>query len=247
MGLKNPPGIIPAIDMPLGKGIVYIDKLKGLRDEITGLKIGSDIIDNYGYFTTRHLLNEIECEHDIIIDLQKRATDIPNQINKQVRDGAENFGAKAYIGSPAGAGSNAGMIEREYGSFQAFIKACRECDIEPIIVLEMTQPGATYFLREDASEDLARLSKQEGVKYFVAPATRPKRIEIYRKILGEDAEIISPGVGPQKTGDPIKDATNAIKLGADHIVSGRTLINAESPHNMGKRLYEAILEAWIKR
>lgn len=247
MSLKKAPGIIPALDTELGKSILYIDRLIGLKDEITGLKIGSDIIDNYGYYTTKALFNDIGVGYDIIIDLQKRATDIPDQIKKQVRDGVKNLGAKAYIGSPLGSGSAYGLTEKTVGSLEAFVDVCREYGIDPIVVLEMTQPGATRFSSPEACEELARISMELGVKYFVAPATRPHRIEVYRKIIGSEGEIISPGAGKQKTGDVVLDAVEAIKAGADHLVIGRGLLQADDPISTGKRIYEAALKAWQSR
>ncbi len=139
------------------------------------------------------------------------------------------------------------MTEKEKGTTEAMVEECIAIGVEPVLVLEMTQPGATYFLREGASEDLAKLGKELGVNYFVAPATRPERIEVYRKILGDGVEIISTGVGPQKTGDPVEDAVNAVKAGADHLVIGRALMNADNPVDQGKRIYEAIERAHSTR
>lgn len=246
MTLKKPPGIVPALDTSLGRAIIYIDRLSGLKDEITGLKIGSDIIDNYGYHITKCLFDDIGINYDLIIDMQKRATDIPDQIKKQTRD-AKIFGGKAYIGSPLGSGSSEGLTEKEIGSLEAFVNSCKEYGMDPIVVLEMTQPGATYFVREGACEELAKISMKLGVKYFVAPATRPHRIEVYRSIIGSEGEIFSPGSGPQKTGNVVEDAVEAIKAGADHLVIGRGLLEADDPVEIGKRIYEAVLKAWQTR
>ena len=120
-----------------------------------------------------------------------------------------------------GSGANPEAInEKEIGTTEALIDICKDNGFEPILVLEMTQPGATYFLREGASEDLARIGKDKGVRYFVAPATRPKRIEVYRNIIGDNGEIISTGVGPQKTGNPLEDIVNANLSAMNKIDSG---------------------------
>ncbi len=247
MSLKSPPGIVPALDTSLGKALIYTDRLKGLENEITGLKIGSDIVDKYGFLVARNLFDDIETNFEFIVDLQKRGTDIPDQIEKQVKDAASLMKCQAYISSPLGAGSSEGLDEDKIGSLEAFVNACKEYKIEPVVVLEMTQPGSLYFARDGASEELAKISMRLGVKYFVAPATRPQRIEVYRDIIGENGEIISPGSGPQKTGDVVTDASNAVKAGADHLVIGRGLLRADDPIDTGKRIYEAAMNAYQAR
>ena len=138
-------------------------------------------------------------------------------------------------------------VDKKIGSLQAFVKSCDKNDIVPIVVLEMTQPGATYFVKEGASEDLTRISLDLGVKYFVAPANKPERLKVYRKIICDKGEIISPGAGPQKTGDVVKDAVNAIRLGADHLVIGRGIYQTENPVDTTRRIYEAIKKEYGNR
>ena len=246
MVLKEAPGIVPAIDMPLGKALPYIAKLQGLSKLITGLKLGSDIIDVHGFNTTALVLEELENELPIILDLQKRGNDVPFMVKRQVNTAAE-YGIGTYIGHPIGSGSNDGPEEKDWGTLQAFVRYSQQSNIDPIVVLELTPPGSSYFLGDEASEELARVSKELGVKYFVAPATRPERIGVYREILGDECEIISPGTGPQKTGDVVADAVNAIKAGADHLVIGRGIYQAKDPFETVERVYAAIEEAYCKR
>jgi len=241
--LKAPPGLVPALDMPLGRALLYLDRLKGLKDAVTGVKYGSDIADRYGNLTAFALFEDIGLEFPIIYDRQKGGSDIPDQVRKQVREAAR-LGVVAYIGQTLGSGANPSATEEKvFGTTEAMIDQCKKGGLEPVLVLEMTQPGATHFLREGASEDLARYAKDRGVRYFVAPATRPERIEVYRKIIGDECEIISPGIGPQKTGDPVKDAESAVRAGADHLVIGRALIDAEDPVDLGRRIFEAVVKA----
>jgi len=244
--LKDAPGIVPAIDMRLGKAVVYVDKLGGLTDEITGLKVGSDVVDDYGFMMMTSLFADIESDLPVILDLQKRGTDVPFMIKRQVET-ASKRSFNAYIGSPLGSGSNSDLDEKKIGSLEAFVKYCNDNDIAPIIVLEMTQPGATRFIRTGAPEELTRISLDLGVKYFVAPATKPERIKVYRNIIGDQGEIISPGSGKQKTGDVVKDAVNAVNEGADHLVIGRGIYESDNHVDTIKRIFEAIERAYQKR
>ncbi len=246
MPLKKAPGIVPAVDMNLGKAAVYVDKLRGLQEEVTGLKVGSDIYDEFGYLIGNKVMEQAGLDLPLILDMQKRGTDVPFMIERQNKMAGE-YGFAAYIGSPLGSGSQPGETNKEMGSLNAFVRYCRESEMEPIIVLEMTQPGSTRFAADGACEDLARLSMELGVKYFVAPATRPERIQVYREILGDRGEIVSPGSGPQKTGDVVADAVSAIEHGADHLVIGRGLYGSDDPVGTTKRIFEAVARAHEKR
>lgn len=241
--LKPAPGLFPGIDMPLGSALVTIDKMQGLNDEITALKIGSQVIEGHGFLTTARLLQESGNTLPLCYDRQKGATDVPFMVNRQVEWTAPH-GFDSYIGSPLGAGSNS--IEDAQGTLEAFVASCKKFNISPIVVLEMTQPGALRFSSQAQAVQLAKLAYDLGVRYFVAPATKPDRIAAYREVIG-DSEIISPGVGPQKSGNPIEDAKSAILHGADHIVVGRAIYNAADPVAAAKDLYAAIAEAHAER
>lgn len=221
------PGIIPAIDLDLHDAKTLIKKLENSRENISGLKIGSILVMNHGL---PKVLKSLNTNIPIILDMQKGGTDIPNMVNNQIKIAASN-GITAIIGAPLGAGSN----QSPAGTFETFVNSCNNNDIIPIIVLEMTQPGASYFLRKNASEELAELVCKFNVPHVVAPATKPERIELYRSIFSKNAkeiEIISPGVGPQKTGNVVEDCSNALLHGADHLVVGRAIYQAKEPNSI---------------
>ncbi|MCK4730385.1 MAG: orotidine 5'-phosphate decarboxylase [Candidatus Aenigmarchaeota archaeon] len=248
--LKNPPGIVPAMDMPLGKALMEMYQLNNLTNEITGFKIGSEIRDGYGYSTMRRVLDEADIRMPTIFDGQKDGCDVPDFIVGQVERVAKDGKFDSYIGSPLGAGSNVINLDLnegyKQGSLEAFVNTCYEQNIVPIIVLEMTQPGAIRYSSHEQCEELARDAIDLGVRYFVAPANKPERLEVYRKII-DDGEIVSPGAGPQKTGNVFKDAESAISSGADHLVIGRGIFNSDNPEQITKELYGGILEAYDAR
>ena len=249
MALNEAPGLMPAIDMNTGKAVVYLDKLSGLKNEVSALKIGSSVVGGeMAYLVFDRLMKNIGVDYmPRVVDLQKGGSDGPDFIRMQL-DLAKEHGYDGFIGHPLGSGYNPDAItEKEKGSAQAFIEGCIERDLTPFIVLELTFPKSTYFLRDGASEELAKASYDMGVRNFIAPATRPERIKVYRKIVGEDSRVSSPGVGKQKTGDPFRDAEEAVLSGADDIVVGRAMINSEDPLDMAKRLYEVVYNAYIER
>jgi orotidine-5'-phosphate decarboxylase len=249
MGLKEAPGLMPAIDMNTGKAVVYLNRLRGLEEQITAPKVGSEVIGGeMAYVVFGQLMNDIGLgDMAKVVDLQKGGTDVPEFIKRQIRLGGK-YGYEAFIGSPLGSGHNPdALTEKEHGSLQAFVTECGGFGITPIVVLEMTQPGSNYFLRDGASEELAEISYGMGVRHFVAPATKPDRIKVYRGKIGEESNIISPGVGPQKTGDPVKDVIAAVHAGTDYPVIGRALYQSDDPVEMGKVLFDAVHNAYRER
>ncbi len=104
------------------------------------------------------------------------------------------------------------------------VRACVESakGAEVFVVTEMSHPGGQEFTAKHA-EEFARLAVRAGASGIIAPATRPDRVRILRGVVGERL-ILSPGVGAQggKPGD-------AIRAGADAVIVGRALYEAEDP------------------
>jgi orotidine-5'-phosphate decarboxylase len=240
--IKEPPSIISALDVSfdVAKKIAYeLDKIT----HVSGLKIGSMLVMEHGLKVCQALKSNVP----VILDMQKGATDIPEIVREQVKLAA-SYDVDAFIGSPLGAGSGRGTTKQ--GTLEAFVSACMEYSVIPIVVLEMTQPGATYFIRESACEELAQMICGLEIPYVVAPATKPERITLYREIFereSADVEIISPGVGPQRTGDPLKDSAEAVRHGADHVVIGRAIYKANNPANVALKIGGEIQKAFRER
>jgi orotidine-5'-phosphate decarboxylase len=77
---------------------------------------------------------------------------------------------------------------------------------------------------------MARMAVEAGASGVVAPATRPERIKLIRSIIGERI-IISPGVGAQGG-----SAGEALQAGADYLIVGRSIYEAEDPVGSAKKL-----------
>jgi len=89
-------------------------------------------------------------------------------------------------------------------------------------VTEMSHPGGATFTALHA-EEMAEMGVRCGVAGFIAPATRPDRIKMIRRIAG-DLKILSPGVGAQGG-----SASAAISAGADYVIVGRSVYGAKDP------------------
>jgi len=90
------------------------------------------------------------------------------------------------------------------------------------VVAEMSHPGATTFFHGGAAEKIAALAMECGADGIIAPATRPERVKVLRRIVGK-RKILSPGIGAQGG-----DATAVAKL-VDGIIVGRAIYEAEDP------------------
>jgi orotidine-5'-phosphate decarboxylase len=90
------------------------------------------------------------------------------------------------------------------------------------VVAEMSHPGATAFFHDGAAEKIAGLAMECGADGIIAPATRPERVKVLRKIIG-NRKILSPGVGAQGG-----DAAAIAKI-VDGIIVGRAIYDAEDP------------------
>jgi orotidine-5'-phosphate decarboxylase len=90
------------------------------------------------------------------------------------------------------------------------------------VVAEMSHPGATAFFHGGTAEKIAGLAMECGADGIIAPATRPERVKLLRKIVGK-RKILSPGIGAQGG-----DAAMVAKL-VDGIIVGRAIYDAENP------------------
>jgi orotidine-5'-phosphate decarboxylase len=90
------------------------------------------------------------------------------------------------------------------------------------VVAEMSHPGATTFFHGGAAEKIAALAMECGADGIIAPATRPDRVKVLRKIVG-NRKILSPGVGAQGG-----DAAAVAEI-VDGIIIGRAIYEAEDP------------------
>jgi len=64
----------------------------------------------------------------------------------------------------------------------------------------------------------------------IAPATRPERIKFIRGLVGE-LKILTPGVGAQGG-----SAAQAIEAGADYVIVGRSIYQAENPRDVAEQI-----------
>ncbi len=107
-------------------------------------------------------------------------------------------------------------------SVQACLDSANKHEKELFLLTEMSHPGAKMFLQKDA-EEIAKMGVDMGITNYVAPATRLDRLSKIRDIVGDDACIISPGVGKQGG-----DAKKTLEF-ASAIIVGRSIYESDDP------------------
>ncbi len=138
-----------------------------------------------------------------------KVADIPNT-NRLIVEQAIARGASGVI-CHAFAGED---------SVRACVDAAKGAEV--FVVTELSHPGGQEFTAKHA-EEFARLAVRAGATGIIAPATRPERVRALRGMVG-DRLILAPGVGAQG-GKP----ADAIRAGADAVIVGRSLYEAEDP------------------
>jgi orotidine-5'-phosphate decarboxylase len=94
-----------------------------------------------------------------------------------------------------------------------------------------------------SGEDVMRrvvIARKNGVDGVISSALEAQTI---KKACGRDFEVITPGIRLEKTNDDQKRVATpsfAVKAGADFIVVGRPIIQAEDPHFVAKKINEEI-------
>lgn len=196
-------------------------------DESKALKVAGDVGDlvdaikiNWPLVlsTSPEMISKLARLAPVICDF--KVADIPNTdrlIVEQVRQrGASGVIVHAFTGTD---------------SLRAAVDAAGDLDV--FVVTEMSHPGGQEFTAPLA-ERFAGMAVEAGASGVIAPATRPERIAKVRSIVG-DLLILSPGVGAQGG-----SASDAITMGADHVIVGRSIYTAPDPREAASRLVEEI-------
>ncbi len=152
-----------------------------------------------------------------------KVADIPNTVklivSQAIGRGAEGVIVHGFTGSD---------------SVKAAVEAADGGKI--FVVTEMSHPGGAEFTAP-AAEALARIAVECGASGIIAPATRPERVAVLRRIVG-DLLILSPGVGAQGG-----SASSALSKGADYVIVGRSIYGSDDPRRATLQIVEETKEA----
>ena len=214
MNIKN--NLILALDvMSETEAIEICDSIKDYIDTIKigyplalaeGLEIISKLKDKFGF--------------KVICDFKVADIDATNSkiCDETFKAGVDAIICHGFVGSD---------------SVQACLDMANNHGKEIFLLTEMSHPGAKMFLQKDA-EKIAEMGVDMGITNYVAPATRLDRLSIIRDIVGDNAFIISPGVGKQGgDGKKTLEYSNAI-------IVGRSIYEADNPKIACENLIQSL-------
>ncbi len=214
MEIKN--RIILAMDLLTINGALEVGN--SVIKYLDTIKIGYPLVLSEGLEAIGMVKEEFDC--NIIADF--KVADIP-ETNKKIADLTFKAGADAIIVH--------GFVGPD--SVKACMDSAEEFGTEVFLLTEMSHPGASKFLQQSA-EAIAIMGMEMGLKNYVAPSTKPDRLEKIRDVVGRDSFIISPGVGVQG-GDPCKTLEFA-----DALIVGRSIYSSEYPEKVVKSIIDSI-------
>ena len=214
MNIKN--NLILALDvMSESEAIEICDNVKEYIDTI---KIGYPLALAEGLEIIRTLKDKFGFK--VICDFKVADIDATNSkiCDETFKAGADAIICHGFVGSD---------------SVQACLDMANKHGKELFLLTEMSHPGAKMFLQKNADAS-ARMGVDMNITNFVAPATRLDRLSDIREIVGDDAFIISPGVGKQGgDGKKTLQYSNAI-------IVGRSIYESENPKKSCEDLIKSL-------
>ena len=201
--LQRNTGIILALDVDTREKALSV--CEAVRDYVDAIKVGYPLVLSTGL----DIITDLDFGIPIIADF--KVADVPHT-NRAIAKHAFELGASGIICQP--------FTGTE--SVEACALEARDAGADIYVVVAMSHPGAGQFFspRLDEFAKLAREVEADGV---VAPATRLEELRRVRELI-PDTAILSPGVGAQGG-----DARAAVEAGADFIIVGRAIYDAEDP------------------
>ena len=207
--------LILALDLTDCKRALEI--VEAVKEHIDAVKINWPAVLSCG----PDIVDSISRDIPVICDF--KIADIPNT-SRLIAENAFNRGA-------------AGIIMHAFSGEDSLSVVKAVADIHNgmvFSVVEMTHPGAVESYR-GIIDRLIELTLRAGVRGFIAPGTRPKRISYLRKKAGEEALILSPGIGVQGG-----DGREALSAGADCIIVGRAIYNSHDPEKAAEKIVRSL-------
>ena len=203
MDIKN--NLILALDVMSENEAIEI--CESVKDYIDTIKIGYPLALAEGL----EIIGKIKEEFGVKVICDFKVADI-DATNSKICEETFKAGADAIICH--------GFVGRD--SVQACLDVADKYGKELFLLTEMSHPGAKMFLQKNA-DAIAQMGVDIGIRNYVAPATRLDRLSDIRNIVGDEAYIISPGVGKQGgDGKKTLEYSNAI-------IVGRSIYESDNP------------------
>lgn len=229
--------LIIALDVDTEKDALAFVHL--LKTEVGIFKVGSELFTSCGPSIVEKVKKE---GRGVFLDLKFH--DIPNTVKKSAI-AATRLGVSIFNVHSLGGYDMMKLVSEAVRDEAARLKIEKPKVIAVTILTSMdTESLKRIGVRgsaEDAVLRLARLAKEAGLEGVVASAAEIRRI---RETIGKDFIIVTPGVRPtwasKNDQKRVTTPSDAVKDGADYIVVGRPIIEAEDPCAAARKILEEI-------
>lgn len=141
------------------------------------------------------------------------------------------------------------MSARDLGVYSLTVHSCGGDEMLKLATSVENRPkiwAVTVLTSQITTQDevlrRAKLAKECGVDGVISS---PLEISTIKNACGKEFEVVTPGIRPVKVNDDQKRVAtpeSAVKAGANYIVVGRPIIEAENPIEVAKNIYESIKE-----
>jgi orotidine-5'-phosphate decarboxylase len=217
--------LIIALDFPSkNEALAFVSQLSPADCK---LKVGLELFVSAGSEMVDQLT---KAGFDVFLDLKFH--DIPNTVASVCKAAAKLNIWMMNVHASGGlkmmqAASDA--LQNEAGSFSQSPKLIAVSVLTSMSDEQLQQTGVNALVKEQVVH-LAQLAKQAGLDGMVCSA---QEATVLRQSLGDDFLLVTPGIRPvgSAKGDQSRVMTpaGAISAGADYLVVGRPIIQAENP------------------
>jgi orotidine-5'-phosphate decarboxylase len=227
--------IIVTLGNKIKDGLRLIDliyKDKELRNMVYGVKIDSPWILEEGI----NIVIDVHCriwdDCNIILDMQKWPTDIPEIVEKQVDIVAATGTVEELIAYPMGGGRK---------SLESFAKRCIDGGIRPLCVLEMNHQDSDSYLKSKSWEDVLHDALSFDIDGFIIPSTKEPREEIKTYIQDNFPNLLYD-IYAKDFRIQCGQAAPMRKFGVSKYIMDRYIYNADNVGQAIRNVYEEINE-----
>ena len=203
-----------------------------------GVKLGKEFFTAHGPAEVRAIL---PVGTPLFLDLKFH--DIPNTVAGAVRSAAAAMGPMMLTVHASGGPAmirqavEAAKQARQRPLILA-VTALTSLDASDLAAIGITEDVSSYVVR------LAKMAQANGADGVICAATE---IAMLREACGPDFKLVVPGIRPKGSaaGDQKRVTTpgEAFRLGADHLVIGRPITEADSPEASARAIAQELAEA----
>ncbi len=213
--------LIIALDFPSkNKAMQFVEQLSPSDCK---LKIGFELFVSAGPEMVRELT---ALGFDVFLDLKFH--DIPNTVASVCKAAAK---LDVWMMNVHASGGSA-MMQAAYDAISDFENKPKLIAVSVLTSMtdEQLQQTGVNAVAKDQVARLAKLAQQTGLDGMVCSA---REAGLLRELLGQDFLLVTPGIRPSGSdkGDQSRVMTpaNAIQAGADYLVVGRPITQANNP------------------